>query len=117
MHMSSYYNNYISTSAIVITFPPSLCSDLASTSQQGFRDQLYNYWFQKYSRSRGIALDSSGWEHVFAGELKGGKVSGFHNWVQFYRQEKSGELEYSSYIQGCEVGQTMSSLFFFFFFF
>lgn len=31
------------------------------------------------------------------GEVKGGKVSGFHNWIQFYLLEKRGELNYYSH--------------------
>lgn len=35
--------------------------------------------------------------HSVIGEVKGGKVSGFHNWVQFYLLEKSGKLNYYSH--------------------
>lgn len=31
------------------------------------------------------------------GEIKGGKVSGFHNWIQFYLLEKRGQLNYYSH--------------------
>jgi len=31
------------------------------------------------------------------GEIKGGKVSGFHNWIQFYLLEKRGEMNYYSH--------------------
>lgn len=31
------------------------------------------------------------------GEIKGGKVSGFHNWLQFYINEKRGFLDYYSH--------------------
>lgn len=42
--------------------------------------------------------DSSGFEHVFVGETKSGKeIVGFHNWIQFYLQEKSGNLDYKGY--------------------
>lgn len=79
-------------------------------------------WFGLYSRSNN-QLDSSGFEHIFAGlhgtdwcqllhkyyalpiywqvnsigEIKGGKVSGFHNWIQFYLLEKEGKLNYHSH--------------------
>lgn len=42
--------------------------------------------------------DSCGFEHVFVGETKfGNEIAGFHNWVQFYLQEKSRNLDYKGY--------------------
>ena len=42
--------------------------------------------------------DSCGFEHVFVGETKhGSDIIGFHNWVQFYLQEKSSNLDYKGY--------------------
>ena len=39
--------------------------------------------------------DSSGFEHVFVGETRRTKeVIGFHNWIQFYLQEKRGNVDY-----------------------
>ncbi|CAL9704105.1 unnamed protein product [Knipowitschia caucasica] len=66
------------------------------SSEEDFIQDLKNMWFGLYSRSSG-QLDSSGFEHIFAGEVKGGKVSGFHNWIQFYLLEKRGELNYYSH--------------------
>uniref|UniRef100_A0A3Q2QNU1 Uridylate-specific endoribonuclease n=1 Tax=Fundulus heteroclitus TaxID=8078 RepID=A0A3Q2QNU1_FUNHE len=65
-------------------------------SESEFIQDLKNMWFGLYSRNNN-ALDSSGFEHIFAGEIKGGKVSGFHNWIQFYLLEKRGELNYYSH--------------------
>ena len=58
------------------------------------------------SRTRGSrALDSSAFEHVFVGETRGAKdVIGFHNWIQFYLQEKAGNVDYQGYILGRKVG-------------
>ncbi|XP_055016289.1 LOW QUALITY PROTEIN: uridylate-specific endoribonuclease-like [Boleophthalmus pectinirostris] len=66
------------------------------SSEEEFIEDLKKMWFGLYSRSSG-AMDSSGFEHIFAGEVKGGKVSGFHNWIQFYLLEKRGQLNYYSH--------------------
>ncbi|MEW6710750.1 MAG: hypothetical protein AB1403_13065 [Candidatus Riflebacteria bacterium] len=34
-----------------------------------------------------------GFEHVVAGEVKGSKVSGYHWWYRFYRDERQGQAE------------------------
>uniref|UniRef100_A0A194AK59 Uridylate-specific endoribonuclease n=1 Tax=Pinctada fucata TaxID=50426 RepID=A0A194AK59_PINFU len=64
-----------------------------------FRDTIKELWFNLYSRSSSgpASGDSSGFEHVIVGELKPDKVSGFHNWVQFYMEEKAGRLNYKGY--------------------
>ncbi|XP_019910799.2 poly(U)-specific endoribonuclease-A [Esox lucius] len=65
-------------------------------SEKEFLHDLKMMWFGLYSRYAG-KMDSSGFEHIFAGEIKGGKISGFHNWLQFYLQEKQGLLDYYSH--------------------
>ncbi|XP_040834971.1 LOW QUALITY PROTEIN: poly(U)-specific endoribonuclease [Ochotona curzoniae] len=66
-------------------------------SEQELVDDLHNMWFGLYSRS-GEERDSSGFEHVFSGEIKKGKVTGFHNWIRFYLQEKEGLVDYFSHV-------------------
>lgn len=45
-----------------------------------------------------ISLDSCGFEHVFVGETRSGaEIIGFHNWIQFYLQEKGNHLDYKGY--------------------
>ncbi|XP_020502507.2 uridylate-specific endoribonuclease A [Labrus bergylta] len=65
-------------------------------SEEDFIHDLKMMWFGLYSRNNN-KMDSSGFEHIFAGEVKGGKVSGFHNWIQFYLLEKRGKLNYYSH--------------------
>ena len=77
-------------------------SGLASSSQSGFISELKQYWFQLYSRQNNV-LDSSGFEHVFCGETRSSGVTGFHNWVQFYLLENSGELSYAGDRGSCQV--------------
>nr|XP_046251198.1 uridylate-specific endoribonuclease C [Scatophagus argus] len=63
-----------------------------------FKSQLHLIWFHLYHRQRNTGLDSSGFEHVFVGETKSGsEIIGFHNWLQFYLQEKGLHLDYKGY--------------------
>ncbi|XP_077154015.1 uridylate-specific endoribonuclease isoform X2 [Ranitomeya variabilis] len=66
------------------------------SKEQEFVDDLKKMWFGLYSRSSG-EQDSSGFEHVFVGEVKKGKVSGFHSWIRFYLLEKKGMIDYHSH--------------------
>jgi len=68
-----------------------------------FRRKFYNMWFKLYRRSReSRSFDSSGFEHVFVGETRqarGNKeVIGFHNWIQFYLQEKAKKVDYKGFM-------------------
>lgn len=74
----------------------------SSSDEKQFKQQLYDLWFKLYRRTReSRVLDSSGFEHVFVGETRGGTdVLGFHNWIQFYLQEKAGNVDYQGYILG-----------------
>ena len=79
-------------------------------SEQEFKRQLYDIWFKLYKRTRETrSYDSSGFEHVFVGECRGGRgrerheVIGFHNWIQYYLQEKRGNIDYKGYLLNKEV--------------
>ena len=54
------------------------------------------YYFRNYN--------SSGFEHVFVGESRDHDVIGFHNWIQFYLQEKHGNVDYRGYFRRGTVG-------------
>jgi poly(U)-specific endoribonuclease len=73
-----------------------------SSSEHAFKIKLYELWFKLYRRTRETRVcDSSGFEHVFVGETRGdSEVIGFHNWIQFYLQEKAGHVDYQGYILG-----------------
>jgi len=57
----------------------------------------YDSWFGQYSRSHSGHPGSSGFEHVFLGEVKGDQVSGLHNWFRLYMLEMEGNMEYLGY--------------------
>lgn len=70
--------------------------------EAGFKKVLNSIWFELYSRSGGgrrRRMDSSGFEHVFVGEVKNDQVSGFHNWIMFWLEERKGNVDYRGYIK------------------
>lgn len=70
--------------------------------ESNFKEVLNSIWFKLYSRSGGgrrRKMDSSGFEHVFVGEIKNEQVSGFHNWIMFWLEEKRGAVDYRGYIK------------------
>ncbi|CAL8111365.1 unnamed protein product [Orchesella dallaii] len=66
-------------------------------NNRAFRDAIHQIWFGLYSRENNT-LGSSGFEHVFLGEIKNEKVQGFHNWVFFSKEEQNNNLNYKGKI-------------------
>ena len=65
-------------------------------------------WFDQYPRALDSNIpDSSGFEHVFVGEIEGTKVRGMQNWVQFYMLEQAGTINYHGYFKSDEVSQKL----------
>jgi len=73
---------------------------LAPLLVSDFKKKLEQYFFTPYSRSGGT-LDSSGFEHVFLGEIKNKAVIGIHNWVRVYLEEKANNLKYLGHTNIC----------------
>jgi len=69
-----------------------------------FSKKVQDMWFAEYSLSRSGPKASSGFEHVFVGEEKLDKkthrptIIGLHNWLQFWREEKAGRIDYLGYV-------------------
>ncbi len=63
------------------------------------KTKLFKLWFELYSRGRGNPPDSSGFEHVFVGEERDGKILGMHNWLAILCEERRGNLDYKGYIK------------------
>jgi len=70
---------------------------LLSSYNLSWTNTLRHIWFDLYSRHRGV-LGSSGFEHVFLGEIDDGKVKGSHNWIWFYKMEKRGLIDYQGHL-------------------
>jgi len=74
----------------------------ADADETHFKEYLRTVWFGMYSRSK-HAVGSSGFEHVFVGEMKNG-ISGLHSWVRFASQELLGDINYLGYINDVQLG-------------
>uniref|UniRef100_K3WX75 EndoU domain-containing protein n=1 Tax=Globisporangium ultimum (strain ATCC 200006 / CBS 805.95 / DAOM BR144) TaxID=431595 RepID=K3WX75_GLOUD len=70
---------------------------------RSFKRKLDYLWFGLYRRE--AHNDSSGFEHVFVGEERDGKVMGCHNWLQIYNEERQGRLDYRGYIRPKQRGR------------
>ncbi|KAG7379931.1 hypothetical protein PHYPSEUDO_007989 [Phytophthora pseudosyringae] len=73
-----------------------------SGDMQDFKKKLEFIWFGLYRRE--VRNDSSGFEHVFVGEEKNGKIGGCHNWLQVYNEERNGRIDYKGYIRPRQRG-------------
>lgn len=71
-------------------------SSMRCSSITDFSAMLHAIWFQCYSRDG--CRDSSGFEHVFCGEIDDGVVKGLHNFVQVYVEEARGNFNYKGYL-------------------
>ncbi|KAJ3174901.1 hypothetical protein HDU87_006567 [Geranomyces variabilis] len=70
---------------------------LAPRELAEFGKLIKKIWFELYKRE--AANDSSAFEHTFIGEIKRGQgVIGFHNWIQFMLEERSGNADYRGWI-------------------
>ena len=71
-------------------------SYIEAESTEDFMELLRDLWFKLYRRD--ASRDSSGFEHVFCGEIDDGKVKGMHNFVQIYLEEQRGNFDYKGYL-------------------
>lgn len=70
---------------------------------QTHKELLKTIWFNMYSRGQG-KIGSSGFEHVFLNEIKNSTVIGLHNWIYFYDEEKTGNLNYKGWSKKIDLG-------------
>ena len=111
MNVWCYNNFYVSS---VFCFQISNCSldNLHFIERFNTRRDLHwtieEIWFDQYPRALDSNIsDSSGFEHVFVGEIEGTAVRGMQNWVQFYMLEQAGTINYHGYFKSDEVSQKL----------
>merc|ERR1712215_135202 len=104
-----------STSVMQNTYQFLVDKGVFTGSLQEWQRYLYDTWFGMYDRAKfaplngGTTLGSSGFEHVFIGEIKKEVVSGFHNWFHWYWLEKADQLNYLGYWEKAEFGGDMKN--------
>ncbi|XP_039617576.1 poly(U)-specific endoribonuclease-C [Polypterus senegalus] len=95
---NSFLDALLETKIMKLTHQYLVSKNQAKPSLKDFKTQLHDIWFRLYNRDRRSGADSCGFEHVFVGETKFGKeIIGFHNWIQFYLQEKLNNVDYKGY--------------------
>merc|ERR1712224_39694 len=87
---------------------------VASEDPYRFASKVFDMWFTQYSLHKHAPPTSSGFEHTFVGEekydnrKKCSTITGLHNWVQFWRLEKMGKLDYRGYVGAWESDRLVS---------
>mmetsp|Transcript_28238 Transcript_28238/g.61817 ORF Transcript_28238/g.61817 Transcript_28238/m.61817 type:complete len:410 (+) Transcript_28238:106-1335(+) len=76
--------------------PSLLSGNRALHTMLDMQNLISDLWMAPYRRYR--ENDSSGFEHVFVGEEKRGKIIGMHNWVTYYLEEQKGNIDYLGWV-------------------
>ncbi|PAV77150.1 hypothetical protein WR25_17362 isoform B [Diploscapter pachys] len=91
--ISDFLDTIISTQVMQNAWQFLQQNSLSPTDKDAFKSQLYTLWFQLYARN--TAIGSSGFESVFSGETNStNDVVRFNNWIKFYTQEQSTNVNY-----------------------
>lgn len=78
-------------------------------NRNAFRNAIRKIWFGIFSRERNVDA-SSGFEHVFLGERRDGKVIGLHNWIYYANQEKQHNVNYLGHMRVVRLGNVCQKL-------
>ena len=98
-----FLDSILDTRVMEITIEFLTEKKLINGEKAAFRRLLHRMWFALYPRSHRIK-GSCAFEHVFLGEVKNGKVNGFHNWLFFLIEEMKGDVNYYGFSKGFGFG-------------
>jgi len=113
MEMQIFMDAVLSTPEMEAAYNFLTQNGLFSGGMDSFKAHVTKLWtglFDNDSNRNTDIKGSSGFEHVFVGEVKRGKVSGQHNWVQMYLQEKTGHFNYKGYAKTVAYASDVTGL-------
>ncbi|KAJ1546457.1 hypothetical protein HK405_007089, partial [Cladochytrium tenue] len=84
------------TAPIIYIHKYLVAKGIVEPSFDAFVDRLWHIWFEPYRRV--VDNDSSAFQHTFSGEIRDGRVIGFHNWLKFLLEERAGQADYRGFI-------------------
>ena len=84
-----FIDSIVDTKVMELTIEFLESKGLISSDRNSFKRLLHRMWFALYPRAWRVK-GSCAFEHVFLGEVKNGKVNGFHNWLFFLLEERKG---------------------------
>eukprot|EP00892_Ulva_mutabilis_P000806 jgi/Ulvmu1/10726/UM068_0012.1 len=93
---TDFLNACMETKPMQYCFKYLVAKGCCEDDQEAFLKMLEEAWFQFYRRDD--ENDSSGFEHVFVGEMDDGHVKGLHNWIQTMVEESRGSLDYMGFV-------------------
>ncbi|XP_071098474.1 uridylate-specific endoribonuclease B-like [Haliotis cracherodii] len=102
---NKFWDAISKTKVMQLTFRFLVDNGFMKSDMKAFRTIINEMWFELYPvQNHASALSDSGFEHIMVGETLTHKTSnttvrGFHNWVQFYQEEKAGKLDYDGFIK------------------
>lgn len=100
---NDFLNSVVATPVMQMTRSYLIKKGKIGSDPEALKDKLHEIWFSLYPRGDG-QISSSGFEHVFAVEVKRGTVSGLHNWIYFHQEEAKNNANYLGYLHKIEFG-------------
>ncbi|RHZ80640.1 hypothetical protein Glove_134g249 [Diversispora epigaea] len=94
---AQFIKEVMKTAPMMYTYKYLVAKGVLKASYYEFEAKLNKLWFDMYAR-QGRSGDSSAFEHVFLGEIRGDEAKAFHNWICLYFYEKAGKFDYKSFV-------------------